>query len=156
MVHVKYFLWACALAVMAVIFMFSSQTAPESDKVSKSVTEKVVDVMPHTRNLPDPEKKSIVMELDHRIRNNAHFILYFTLGIFIMLAIFYTFSGTEKKLVIIAFTICLAYAVSDEVHQIFVDGRSFQVTDILTDCLGSFAGSGAIHFLRKRTKLLNY
>ena len=39
-----------------------------------------------------------------------------------------------------AFLLCVAYAMSDEIHQLFVPGRAGQVRDILIDSSGSFVG----------------
>jgi VanZ family protein len=37
---------------------------------------------------------------------------------------------------------CILYAISDEVHQLFVLGRGAQVVDVLIDSLGAFVGIG--------------
>ena len=37
----------------------------------------------------------------------------------------------------IALVFCFFYAVSDEVHQLFIPRRSFQITDILIDTIGA-------------------
>ena len=39
------------------------------------------------------------------------------------------------------FFLSAIFALSDEIHQIFVKGRSFEVKDIATDTLGAFCGS---------------
>jgi VanZ family protein len=36
------------------------------------------------------------------------------------------------------------YGISDEYHQLFVPGRSFDVVDMLADAIGSVAGASAI------------
>ena len=40
----------------------------------------------------------------------------------------------------LAILICVLYAASDEIHQIFVPGRSCRVMDILLDSFGSISG----------------
>ena len=37
-----------------------------------------------------------------------------------------------------------AYALSDEVHQLFVPGRAFQIPDLLLDLLGILIGLGLV------------
>lgn len=37
--------------------------------------------------------------------------------------------------------ISFLYGVADEIHQLFVPGRSFEVGDILANCAGALAGS---------------
>ena len=39
-----------------------------------------------------------------------------------------------------ALLICVLYAVSDEVHQIFVPGRGAEVKDVLIDSAGASVG----------------
>lgn len=69
------------------------------------------------------------------IRKLAHFIEYFILGLLVFNMIkFY------NKRWICAIVICMLYAISDEIHQIFVLGRSCQITDILIDSLGAVIG----------------
>jgi VanZ family protein len=41
---------------------------------------------------------------------------------------------------VIASAIALSYAVTDEVHQMFVPGRSAQLSDLLADAMGVIAG----------------
>ena len=36
--------------------------------------------------------------------------------------------------------VCIIYAISDEIHQIFVPDRSCQVYDMMIDSLGSIVG----------------
>lgn len=40
--------------------------------------------------------------------------------------------------------ICFIYAVTDEFHQGFVDGRTPKVLDVLIDTAGGIAGAGII------------
>ena len=42
----------------------------------------------------------------------------------------------------IAIAICVLYAISDEVHQLFVLGRCGQVRDVILDGFGSMVGIG--------------
>lgn len=41
---------------------------------------------------------------------------------------------------LISSVICLAYAVSDEIHQYFVPGRSCELRDVFIDFSGSVLG----------------
>ena len=54
-----------------------------------------------------------------------------------------------------AVAISSLYGVTDEYHQLFVPGRSFDVLDMLADALGSVVGAsamGAWSILRRRTE----
>ena len=83
------------------------------------------------------------------LRKMAHFIEYFVLG-YLVINTYIMFIG--KNNIIIPLMFCVLFAISDEVHQIFVDGRSFMVLDILIDSFGAFV---AIKIKSsKRNKLL--
>jgi VanZ family protein len=45
---------------------------------------------------------------------------------------------------VIAAAIALSYAVTDEVHQMFVPGRSAQLSDLIADAMGVVAGVSLI------------
>ncbi len=70
-----------------------------------------------------------------------HFLEYVPLGFFLARAL----KGTQgrflrKEAVLITILFCFSYAVSDELHQMFVPGRSADTTDILADTLGGLIG----------------
>ena len=41
---------------------------------------------------------------------------------------------------IVSLLICVIYALSDEIHQLFIIGRSGNIIDVLIDSLGSIIG----------------
>lgn len=45
-----------------------------------------------------------------------------------------------------ALIICVIYGLTDEIHQIFVPGRAFQVSDLVMDSVGSIIGIGFVYF----------
>jgi len=148
----KFSLWIIVLAIMIIIFLLSAQPAEKLDKVSKSVTEAVVNIMPVIKDKPIKEKQHYVKLLDDYIRKLAHFFLFFLLGLFFMTATSVSMNDKKAKdILFLTVLVCFIYAVSDEVHQIFVDGRSFQVLDILLDLCGSFFGGGMIFLLAVNT-----
>jgi len=50
------------------------------------------------------------------------------------------FYSSVLRGVLLAFVICVLYAISDETHQIFVPGRSAQISDVLIDSVGAIVG----------------
>jgi VanZ family protein len=48
------------------------------------------------------------------------------------------------RAVLAAIAISTLYGVSDEYHQLFVPGRSFDVLDMAADFIGSIAGASAV------------
>ena len=49
-----------------------------------------------------------------------------------------------------------AYALSDEVHQLFVPGRAFQIPDLLLDLLGILIASGLVLVVTRSERVLGY
>ena len=46
----------------------------------------------------------------------------------------------------------MLYAISDEVHQLFTDGRSFKVYDIIIDTLGSTTSITISNLINRKRK----
>jgi hypothetical protein len=59
-----------------------------------------------------------------------------------------------NKSIVASFFFVLLYAVSDEVHQYFVDDRAGRAVDVLIDSAGSMIGVGWVIFLSKINKKL--
>ena len=53
------------------------------------------------------------------------------------------------KAFIFSLMFCILYAISDELHQLFVPGRGAQVKDVLIDSFGSFVGIGFYEMVSK-------
>ena len=51
----------------------------------------------------------------------------------------------QRAALALALAVTLAYAISDEYHQTFVDGRSGSLRDILIDALGAAAAGAWAH-----------
>jgi len=62
-----------------------------------------------------------------------HIAIFFLLAFFLFLALI---KGKHKKLIFLAILISILYAISDEVHQLFVPGRNGSINDILLDTIG--------------------
>lgn len=41
-----------------------------------------------------------------------------------------------KKAIAVSAAVCVVYAISDEFHQSFVDGRDSDLKDVMVDCIG--------------------
>jgi len=53
------------------------------------------------------------------------------------------------RTLLLAFLLCVGYAVSDEIHQKFVPNRFADVTDVMSDAVGAGAGLAALHLGRR-------
>ena len=62
-----------------------------------------------------------------------HFLAFATLNLFLLISIT---KGKNKSLILTAITIAILYAISDEIHQLFVPGRHGSISDILIDTIG--------------------
>ena len=107
---------------MIFIFIMSSFNASESSAQSNIIVNFISNIF----NINNIELISLI------IRKLAHFTEYFILGI-----LTYNLIKKYRKKYYIAIIICIIYAISDEIHQIFIPGRSCQITDILIDSIGA-------------------
>jgi VanZ family protein len=89
-----------------------------------------------------PQAALDIYKLNHIIRKNTHFIAYLVLGILVINAL--KRSGVDGiRSVVPALLICVLYAASDEIHQLFVPGRGGQFVDVIIDSAGAIVGIGA-------------
>ena len=134
------FLW------MAVIFYLSGQVAADSKNLSTGITQWIMNIVDEVVWF------SIDIEsFHHIIRKNAHFIAYLLLGVALIHAMkrsgVYGFRGYA-----IALFICIVYAISDEIHQLFVPGRSGELRDVFIDSTGAIIGISVFLGLGKMVK----
>lgn len=137
---------------MAVIFWFSSQTGEQSADVGNSLTVSLLNIFYCGFNSLQPAARQQAIESAAEvIRMLAHFGVFFLMGIFVC-AFYNTYDINKKKLYSHTFLFCLAYAITDEIHQLFVPGRAFEIIDIITDALGVLAGIAAFILINKLIK----
>lgn len=58
-----------------------------------------------------------------------------------------------RQLWSLAWILSIAYAITDELHQIFVDGRSCQIRDVCIDAAGAGLGALVLYVCRTRKSL---
>ena len=138
---------------MFVIFNFSSQNGPKSTNTSDVVTSMVVNVTTSVtnKNVSREEVKKRVEDSTFLVRKMAHFTEYLILGI-LVLQLLSDYTKINKRMLIVSLIICYLYAVSDEVHQIFIPGRTAKVLDTFIDGSGSLVGI-AIYSIYQRNVL---
>ncbi|MBN4074890.1 MAG: VanZ family protein [Alkaliphilus sp.] len=124
--------WLAVLLWMVLIFNLSSQPANQSNKLSEGITKAIVDTVERVA----PSTDFDLSRLNHIVRKNAHFFAYLVLALLVMNAVRRT-GGNDIKLTLL---ICVLYAISDEMHQIFIPGRSAQLSDVLIDSVGVVVG----------------
>ncbi len=137
---------------MIVIFGFSNQSVTNSLSLSDKVASKVIDVVLKVggKEITSQEKAKLVKNMRLLVRKTAHFTEYFILGILVF-KIFEIYG--VKRTLIYSILFCFFYACSDEIHQLFSDGRSAKVLDVLIDTSGSILSIGCLWFMKKRKEL---
>lgn len=150
----KGFLWFMVLFLSYQIFSFSGAVAAESDSTSKKITTAVVHVIKQIIPIPEQEERALFDICHVVVRKTAHFSEYLLLAASV-LALARSYLLKMRYAVLISAGYSLLYAIGDEVHQLFVDGRSGQFTDVLIDFAGALVGVGiycAVKFLCDRRK----
>ena len=140
------------LVWMITVFIFSSQDGTQSlnttgafiqvidstlNNVESNNTNKTDTVNTQDNN---NKKYNYSQELQTFVRKNAHYFLY-TVGGIILSVFFYAFLKNNKKIYIFAILTGMLYAMSDEIHQRFVEGRTSRITDVGIDTLGIITGT---------------
>lgn len=143
---------------MVLIFMMSGAdddaSNAQSGTICRFLCETFVDGF---GELPPEEQQALQESLSFPVRKSAHFAEYTILGLLLTLtagAWFPAGFSTEKKESSVLYPrtgsfpvriggpliIGTLYAVTDEIHQLFVPGRAGQARDVLIDACGIFVG----------------
>ncbi len=145
MKRIRHWIWfALVVAWMAVIFLFSSQNAEQSSAISGGITEQVIRLFyPEFDRCLWTQQEEILARMTFLVRKTAHFTEYGVLGFLLSgwLSNVPASSklrrlGREKS----AWMIGTVYAVGDEIHQMFGDGRAARLFDVCVDSIGTAAG----------------
>ena len=91
------------------------------------------------KKLNQKEKEIKKQEIVFPVRKMAHFSVYTCLGILLFLFM-NTYEINNRKKVLISIGLAFIYACSDEIHQLFVGGRSGEFRDVLIDSCGAGFG----------------
>lgn len=126
--------------ISSTIFGFSNQNSEESSGVSSRVAEILIKIQPKYKNISDTEREELIEKYQAPVRKFAHFSIYTILGMSIA-GLTCTYGINNKKRAIITIIAGALYAMSDEIHQTFIPGRSGQITDVLLDTFGVIIGT---------------
>lgn len=113
----------------------SSFNSVESSNQSNIIVNLIVDIF----------NFSNISTVSNVIRKLAHFTEYLILGILVA-----NMLREYDKKAYVSIIICILYAISDEVHQLFVPGRSCQVLDMFIDTIGSSIGVVLLNIFKKK------
>ena len=133
---------------MGLIFFFSSDSGDASSEKSDGIIIQTVQFI-LGRDLTQKEKDIYVEKYVVWVRKGAHFTIYFLLGLS-FISFLKEYQVITYRSVFYTLLFVFLYACSDEVHQLFQEGRSFQVVDILIDSIGGFISSNLFYFIRRK------
>lgn len=142
----KYIKLVILVIWMGLIFFFSAQQANEST----ITTNVVVDLLYKIYSYFVSDKvdfNTFNVLLFAPTRKIAHFTEFAILGLLTYLNIK---EYKNKKVLLISVLLASLYAISDEIHQIYVPGRYCDIKDMALDIFGVIIGVIFIHLFEKR------
>lgn len=148
----KYLAWIPALVIMTAIFWFSAQPADVSTEMSDSVTRALLwtaEAVGLTDRLSPERVHELCGLLATPVRKAAHITEFAVLHLTVLFALF-QWELSWKKWLKAALAVTVAYACTDELHQLFVPGRAGMVTDVLIDSTGAALITGLLWIVGRR------
>lgn len=136
---------------LLVIFVFSSMNEKTSHIQSQKVVQKIyinkqiVENNKITKNNIQKAKN----KYDQKIRKIAHVTEFAILNILLANLIYQLKEKFKLKYLIISIILTFIYACTDEIHQIFVQGRTSSFIDVLIDTAGAITTSLIIYVIYK-------
>lgn len=128
---------------MLLIFIFSSREAEESSVQSLKASYYIAGMESFFLGLKLTEGQmiAVAVAIEWIVRKTAHVTEYAILAAAVWFALYF---WTNNKSVLYFSTVvfCIFYAVTDEIHQLFVKGRSGQFEDVLIDAVGVIIVTG--------------
>lgn len=149
----KIFIMAVLLWMVG-IFAFSARNGSISTQDSNHIGMLVGKIL--IQDFEDwdvQEQLTFVEKIDHSVRKTAHAAEYAVLGMLLVGAL-YQREEKNRRIAFLSWGIGTVYAATDEIHQLFVPGRSGQLSDVLLDSSGVAIGVvvvlGILYFYRKK------
>ncbi len=117
--------WSLVAVCMGIIFYFSSRTATESSAQSDSILNIIYKLF---------GENGVTVFI---VRKSAHFLEFAGLSFLFSIAFYQQFKTVKFILPVCCTSL---YAVTDEVHQLFVEGRACKFFDWVVDTTGGLFG----------------
>lgn len=145
--------WLPAILTAIIISGFSGQDAAQSQGLSDRIAGYIVNAAGAAGiiDADDEEKLILIEKLQFPIRKGAHMTEYaiFTCTVMFAFSICRIYGIYGKRIYAASVAVTFLYAASDEIHQLFVPGRSGQFTDVLIDTLGGIIAVLLVIVLKK-------
>lgn len=133
---------------MGLIFSLSQENDVQSSRRSDHMIIRVGQfIVGHS--FTDEERELFLEQYVFIVRKSAHIIIYFVLGVLVF-SFLQEFSFSMQKLFLFAFLWIFLYSCTDEIHQMFIAGRSGEFRDIFIDSFGGLCGISFLFFKRLR------
>ncbi|MDD3304294.1 MAG: VanZ family protein [Clostridia bacterium] len=145
------------LSWMLVVFLLSNEPSEQSGKTSGNTIKAVITIF--NKDISNSELESLVEILQPIARKIAHFTLYTFGGIIIYSFICHYFKTRVNKTSyprVASILIGCLYSITDEIHQLFIPGRSGEFRDVCIDTLGIILGVMAMHLVNRFLSKLKY
>jgi VanZ family protein len=137
--------WLGVIIWMGIIYWSSSRPSELSSADSGHITEAIISLLDRVGITGSLNSKDASLTL--LVRKLGHFFGYLILTLLLINVLIRTsYAKTGKyaaysKLAIAAVIIAVIFAISDEIHQSFVPGRSMRISDVGIDASAAFAAS---------------
>lgn len=141
--NIKYLVYLLLVIVwMLIVFKLSAEPSVASENTSGGIVNIVIRLI-YKDTIISQDK---IDNISFIVRKLAHFSLY-TLGGFLITN--YMRLNNLKRHMFYSALIGICYAITDEIHQLFVDGRSCELRDIGIDSCGIITGIVLFYILNK-------
>lgn len=114
---------------MVVIFIFSNQDSSSSSKQSGPIVDFI-------ESFGSSLGEDLLTFLT---RKAAHILVYLVLGV-LLYNLLRTYNLSTRRIVLLSILIAFSYASFDEIHQLFIPGRSGELRDVLIDTTAASFG----------------
>ena len=129
-------LWLITLSLLLLMFGFSAQEGVQSGSISGKIARPITDSLAQRQGLTGQAYWKLYAQVDFAVRKTAHFLEYTLLGMLLTLLL----DSYRARWHWLSWAGCTLYAATDEIHQLFVAGRTGKWQDVLLDSSGALAG----------------
>ena len=130
----KIIAWLLVVLCCLLIYSFSAETGEKSIDRSMKIAGKATELS-KTEDVPDKNLVKITNQINYGLRKSVHGITYFGLTLALLYAL--SVSGVKgAKRYVYAALLAVIYACLDEIHQMYVPGRTGSIIDVFFDSIG--------------------
>lgn len=135
--YIKIFSIILVVIWCVTVFCLSAEVADDSSNTSGNTIRLILKII--NPKIDDITLNMMVTMLQPIVRKMAHFTLY-AIGGIVLFNMIDNFTTSRLKNVAISWASGTFYAITDEIHQLFVVGRSGELRDVCIDSLGVLCG----------------